>query len=110
MLAMANHYTDPSWEIPPEAMQMMGEDFWQHTKTRRRNLLNLGEQNKGKIDVEVMKKIMDTPMDQGGATVPMTIIQFIVVPASQDVWVKTPGYSEWDLVELDQLFHVDESK
>lgn len=110
LLVITNHYLDPSWVIPPEAMQFMDQDFWQNTTTRLQNLTNLGERNKGKIDAEVMKKIMDTPMDQGGATVPGTVIQFVVVPAEQDLWVKGPGYSEWDFVELDKFFYEEEPK
>ncbi len=88
---------------------LVGEEFWVDSETRRQNLLNLGEQNKGKINVDVMKQILDTPKDQGGATVPTTIYQYVVVPGNEVVWVKAPGYSDWSQVEYGKLFRRSEA-
>ncbi len=75
--------------------------------TRRRNLLALGERYKGAIDVATMKTIMDTRLEQGGATVDGTIFQVIAVPASRELWVKTPGHQDWTRVPLAPLFGKD---
>jgi hypothetical protein len=109
LLASANTYLDPSWVVPPEAMQLMGQEYWEESDLRRQNLLNLAEENKGKIDVAVMKKILDTPRDQGGALFSdISIYQFIAVPAELQLYVKAVNYQDWVQIELDKLFYREE--
>jgi hypothetical protein len=102
LLVATNHFTDPSWGI------VLQDNAGFETVRRRENLLALGHQNKGKINVETMKKILDTPMTEGGATWPregriQTAYQIITVPDSLQVWLKVPGFQDWTGVELKSL-------
>ena len=86
----------------PEAMTA-GEG-WAESVERSTNLAALAEQEKGSIDAAVIRKILDTPKSEGGATVPHTIFQFVAVPEEKMMWVKAPGYSDWVEIDLNQLF------
>jgi hypothetical protein len=33
-----------------------------------------------------------------------TIYQVVAVPGELKIWIKTPGYSDWQLVDLNALF------
>jgi hypothetical protein len=108
LLVATNHFTDPSWGI------VLKDDVGFETVRRRDNLLALGHKYKGKINVESMKKILDIPMNNGGATWPVdgstktayrTTYQTIIVPASLQVWLKVPGFQNWTAVELKSLFN-----
>ncbi|MDD3049568.1 MAG: C45 family autoproteolytic acyltransferase/hydrolase [Candidatus Cloacimonetes bacterium] len=103
LLVATNHFADPSWGI------ILQDTAGFKTESRRENLLLLGEKNKGKIDTEVMKIIMDTPLEEGGATWPdsgsiRTVYQIITIPELLQIWVKVPGYQNWTKVDLDKYF------
>lgn len=107
LLVATNHFTDPSWGI------VLKDNVGFETVRRRNNLLALGHKHKGRISVERMKEILDTPMNRGGATWPVgggiktayrTTYQTIIVPASLQVWLKVPGFQNWTAVELKTLF------
>ncbi|MEI6154009.1 MAG: C45 family peptidase [Deltaproteobacteria bacterium] len=107
LLVATNHFTDPSWGI------VLQDQAGFETVRRWKNLLSLGHDKKGKINLEVMKEILDTPMNKGGATWPVdgsmqipyrTTYQVIAVPASLQLWVKVPGFQDWTGVELKSLF------
>ena len=107
LLVATNHFTDPSWGI------VLQDQAGFETVRRWKNLLSLGHEKKGKIDLGVMKKILDTPMNKGGATWPVdgsmripyrTTYQIIAVPASLQLWLKIPGFQDWTGVELKSLF------
>lgn len=56
-----------------------------------------------------MMKIMDTPMTQGGATWPLkgdirTVYQIVAVPENRVLWVKVPGFQDWEQLKLKALF------
>lgn len=90
LMVASNHFTEPSWGLPrPD-----DEKFW-WTRTRRQNLLNLAEHFKGSIDVPRMKKIMDTRLEDLGATSDSTIYQVIAVPQHMTLSIKVPGITEW---------------
>ncbi len=103
LLISTNHFTDPSWGI------VLQDQAGFETVLRRENLLSLGQEKKGEIDLGAMKEILDTPMDKGGATWPVdgnvrtpyrTTYQIIAVPASLRLWLKVPGFQDWTGVEL----------
>jgi len=113
LLASTNQYLLPSWgtiAMPDPALSL----------ERYRNLMVLGNKYKGAIDIEVMKKIMDTSLfeENGslgrGATVFYrhikgnfkypTVHQIIASPADKKIWVKVPEYNDWTLVDLEILF------
>ena len=100
LLVGTNHFVDPSWGIPPPDDEKNG---W--TVTRRNNLLALGEKYKGEFNVEKMKEVLDTTIENGGATSPSyTIYQIIAVPEELILWLKAPGNFEWQQVDLKRLF------
>lgn len=113
LLASTNQYLLPSWgtiPMPDPALSL----------ERYNNLMVLGNEYKGTIDIEVMKKIMDASLfeEDGslgkGATVLYrhikgnfkypTVHQIIASPADKKIWVKVPEYSDWTLVDLEVLF------
>jgi len=102
LLVATNHFTDPSWGI------VLQDNAGFETVRRRENLLALGHKNKSKINVKIMKEILDTPMNDGGATWPSggrirTAYQIITVPDSLQIWLKVPGFQDWTGVELKSL-------
>lgn len=108
LLVATNHFTDPSWGIA------MKDNVGFETVRRRDNLLALANKNKGRINVDKMKAILDTPMKNGGPTWPVkrsersayrTVYQIVIVPDSLQMWVKVPAYQDWTAVELKKLFH-----
>lgn len=99
ILAATNHFVSPTWNIAQVDDRVGG---W--TMKRRSNLLSLGENYKGTFSPRVMMKVLDTTIDQGGATVEGTIYQVIAVPAQLKLWVKVPGLQDWTMIRLGPLF------
>ncbi len=102
LLASTNHFVESSWGFPPPDDEKEG---W--TVTRRNNMLDQGEKNKGEFDVEKMKEVFDTPIfgENGGVFMPsMTIYQIIAVPAELKLWVRVPDLFGWQEVDLKKLF------
>lgn len=97
LIASSNHFVDPYWEIDPPGPP-------DDTVLRRDNLLTLANANKGRVDLEKMKQIMDTSIPQGGATNPGTIFQIIAIPRDLTMWLKAPGTFDWQPIELSGLF------
>jgi len=102
LIASSNHFIEPSWtDLPPVEPGAAGE----YSLERLANLLALGEQYKGYIDAERMRDIFDTAFDDGGPTFPeYTVYQVVATPADRTIWLKTPGLSGWERVELGSLF------
>lgn len=103
LLVSTNHFTDPSWGI------VMQDNVGFQTLLRRKNLLDLAQKNKGKINIEIMKDLLDTSIGQGGATWPLqghiqTIYQIIAMPEKMHLWLKIPGFQDWTPVELGRFF------
>lgn len=102
LLAATNHFVDSSWGIaePVNALDKSVQ--------RREHLLALGNKLKGKINAGMMRQILDTPFDKGGATWPeRTAYQVVAVPAELTFWLKLPGYQNWTEIELGHLFSGD---
>lgn len=104
LLVSTNHFADPSWGI------VLQDQAGFETVLRRENLLALGHERKGRIDPEVIKEILDTPMNKGGATWPAdgsmqyrTTYQIVAEPASLWMWLKVPGFQDWVGVGLEGL-------
>ena len=105
LVVQTNHYVDPTWGRP------IPSDPTFTTVKRYENLVTLANDNKGRINADEMKKMMDTPIDQGGAFRPKeTITQFVFVPATFDLWLKAADYQDWVEVPLGQLFKESERK
>jgi len=103
LLVATNHFVDPSW-----GMVLQEETGFKSTE-RRENLLSLGHKNKGRIDEGTMMNILDTPINEGGATWPegetiQTVYQIIAIPSELRLCLKVPGFQNWTTVDLSDLF------
>jgi len=107
VVAAANHFVDPAWNLPPPA---------EHSRSRYDGLLLEADEAKGSIDAHRMMQIRDIRWEDGGATfvnsvlVPdhpealySTIHQVVFLPESRTVWIKDHN-SDWQKVELGMLF------
>lgn len=102
LLAATNHFIHPAWNIPQPADDE--KEAW--TVKRRDNLLAMGEKYKGQFDVEKMKQVMDTTIENGGATVSTdTIYQIIAIPGDLVLWLKAPGNFDWQKISLSKLLN-----
>lgn len=103
LLVATNHFVDPSWRFAPIALNDQDPVYTAH---RRSNLLALGEKYKGKFNPEVMMKIMNIPLEKGGAfRAPNdTSYQIVAVPKELKIWVRMPEVQEWTEVDLKPLF------
>ena len=50
-----------------------------------------------------MKKIMDTRIEDLGATTENTLYQLVVVPESYELWVKVPESQDWTEINMKTL-------
>lgn len=98
LTVLSNHFTEFSWGLPrPD-----DNAFWQ-TRSRRQNMLTLAKHLKGTIDNKTMMKMMDTRIDDLGATTDMTVYQMVVVPLRFELWFKVPGVQEWVEIDMREL-------
>ena len=103
LLVASNHFVDPSWEISPLDPADEEKNAW--TITRRNNLLALAQQYKGAFTEEMMMKVLDTTIADGGATQPHeTIYQVIAIPEKRTLWLKAPGNFPWQRIDLNLFF------
>ena len=109
IISASNDFIDPSWvDYPIFLYDSLNEDIGK-TWTRRTNLLNLGEKFKGQINPSKMMEIMDTDIPGGGATFPesgfiKTIYSVVAKPAELKIWLKVREYSDWEEIDLKQVF------
>jgi len=90
LMVATNHFTEPSWGLPkPDDKKFAA------TRARRQNLLNLAEHFKGSIDMSRMKKILDTRIEDLGATTDNTVYQVIAEPGTMTVSLKVPHMTDW---------------
>lgn len=80
------------------------QEFVAFSRLRSDNLTALAEADKGRINANTMKKIMDTTTGEGGAIHADTIYQFVAEPSEREVWVKAPGFQDWTLINYGKLF------
>ena len=99
LLVSTNHYVNPDWlfAVPSDSAAFMG-------MTRRANLIALCEAAGGKIDAGRMLEIIETPLEEGGATMDLTVFQMVVVPETRTVWLRVIGGSGWTRIELTGFF------
>jgi len=78
----------------------------QEIDPRYSNLIKLANSDgfRGKLDVQVMKELMDIEVRDGGATHRGTVFQVIAVPEELTLWIRALGYSDWQQVSLLELF------
>lgn len=98
LVVLSNHFTELSWGLPrPD------DKSWWMTRTRRQNLLTLAKHLKGSIDNKTMMKMMDTRIEDLGATTDMTIYQMVVVPSRYELWFKIPGAQDWTNIDMKEF-------
>jgi hypothetical protein len=90
LMVATNHFTEPSWGLPKP-----DDKKFSATRTRRQNLLTLAEHFKGSIDMPRMKKILDTRIEDLGATTDNTVYQVIAEPSSMTLSLKVPRFTDW---------------
>jgi len=102
-LVATNHYIDPAWDLK---QPIPGSKFDSgQSVVRMDNLLNLGQNNKGKITPEVMMQMMSTPIPKGGPFFPnRTSYEMVVVPSTLEVWFRVPHHYNWTGVDLKNHF------
>ncbi len=95
LLVSTNYYVNPEWLFakPSDATSMSAV-------TRRENLIKQCETNKGKIDAALMRELIDTPLDEGGAKCDLTVYQMVVVPKTQTLWLQITGGTAWTEIDL----------
>jgi hypothetical protein len=103
LLVATNHFVDSSWGVAPPDPFDDEKNGW--SVVRRKNLLAFAERYKGSFTEEVMKKVLDTTMEDGGATQPNeTIYQVIAIPENRTIWLKAPGNFPWQKIDLNLFF------
>ncbi len=98
LLVSTNYFVNPEWEFPTPS----DKDSWSGL-TRRKNLIDLCEKNKGKIDAEQMKEIINKNVEEGGAKNKLTVYQMVVVPKTRTLYLQITGGSSWTMIDLDSF-------
>ena len=97
LTVLTNHFTEFSWGLPrPD-----DKTYWM-TRTRRQNLL-LAKHFKGTINDKVMMDIMDSKIEELGATTDLTLYQMVVVPERYELWFKIPDKQEWTQIDMKEI-------
>lgn len=95
LLVSTNYYVNSDWlfAVPSDAASWEG-------LTRRKNLIALCEAEKGKIDEQAMMKIIETPLEAGGAQNELTVYQIVIVPETKMLWLRVIGGADWTQIDL----------
>ncbi|MEG0825638.1 MAG: C45 family peptidase [Oscillospiraceae bacterium] len=95
LMVSANHYLNPDWtfEVPTD------DTSWQSI-TRRQNLIDLCNKEKGSIDAQKMMQIIETPLEDGGAMNPLTVYQIVAEPQTMTLWLKVVDASDWTQIDM----------
>lgn len=103
LMVATDHFTEPSWGLPrPDDTKFF------RTRTRRQNLLTLAEHFKGSIDLTRMKKIMDTRIEDLGATTDDTVYQVVAEPGSMILSLKVPDLTDWVDIKIGDFLRTTE--
>jgi hypothetical protein len=97
LVVQTNDFVDPYWGVTQSNSATSDQ--------RYKNLVNLANENKGRINAATMRKMMSTPMSAGGPYRPgETVAMQVFVPATFEYWVAIPRYQNWIQVPLKALF------
>jgi len=101
LMVSTNYYVNPDWLFTKPT----DEQCWNGI-TRRNNLINLCEASKGALDVQKMKEIIGTKLEEGGAMNSMTVYQMVVTPETKSLWMRVTGGEEsWLQIDLSGFLH-----
>ncbi len=95
LLVSTNYYVNPDWlfSTPSDSASWSGI-------TRRNNLIDLCEKQKGKLDEAKMMELINKTVEEGGAKNELTVYQMVVVPKDKTLWLQITGGSEWTKIDL----------
>ena len=96
LLVSTNYYVNPDWEFPVPT----DETSW-FSLTRRSNLIAQCEAEKGRIDAEAMRRIIDVSEDDGGARNELTVYQIVAEPETLTIWARVVHAPQSDWVKID---------
>lgn len=100
IIAAANAFSLPDWNISHIDPQREPDK----SQVRKGNLLKLAAKKKGALNPAAMMKMLDVPIQDGGATTEGTIYQVVAVPAHLKIWLKVPGMQDWTEIPLKKVF------
>lgn len=101
LMVSTNHYVNDGWGFP-----IPGDAESWNSITRRSNLLDMAERHKGSIDVEMMKEIMSTSIEDGGPAHFLTRYQIVAVPEDMSLNIFVPCVGDWVEVDLEEYFKI----
>ncbi len=98
LLVSTNYYVNPDWlfSVPSDDASWSG-------LTRRQNLIDRCEEQKGNIDESKMMEIINKTVEDGGAKNDLTVYQMVVVPKTKTLWLQITGGSSWTKIDLDSF-------
>ena len=98
LMISTNHYVNELWQFcTPD-----DESSW-NSISRRCNLSRNADLLKGSIDVEKMKEIMSTSLEDGGPMHNLTRYQIVAVPEDLTLHIKVPYNRKWVAVNLNSF-------
>lgn len=99
LMISTNHYVNGEWPfaVPTD------ETGW-NSISRRNNLSSKAEEYKGRIDVERMKEIMSTSLEDGGPMHSLTRYQIVAVPEDLVLHINVPSNGKWVELKMGEFF------
>ncbi len=98
LMVMTNHYVSDEWDFAkPDDEQSWG------SLTRCANLKTLAEQSRGTIDASLMRRIMQTPIKDGGPGHDCTVYQIVIEPQTMMLWMQVAGVTSWQQVDMGKI-------
>lgn len=99
LMISTNHYVNDGWTFAGPT----DETSW-NSVTRRNNLSDKAEKYKGRIDVEKMKEIMSTSLEDGGPKHSLTRYQIVAVPEEMILHINIPSNGKWVELRMSKYF------
>lgn len=99
LMISTNHYVNDEWRFP-----VPNDACSWNSITRRCNLAARAHSLKGTIDVETMKRIMCTPIEDGGPSHSLTRYRIIAVPEELTMYIYVPYLDRWTKINLTDSF------
>ncbi len=103
LLVSTNYFVHPDWLFATPSDDACWEGL-----TRRANLLSLCEEAKGRISPDIMKSIIETKIENGGAMNELTVYQMVVEPETLTLWMNVVGGTGWTEIPLGSLLLPEE--
>lgn len=100
LMINTNHYVNGEWTYA----EPTDETSW-NSITRRNNLSGKAEEHKGRIDVEKMKEIMSTSLEDGGPMHTLTRYQIVAVPEDLILHINIPSNGKWVELRMNEYFN-----